>query len=355
MKLEEIDKNFMPAQVEALDLEWYDVRKAPFDVYGLIDTGEQFVRLPADFAKSVNSGVDILSRSTAGGRVRFSTDSDIIALTAIMPTFTMFYGMTILGSTGFDAYLDKEGFCGAFAPDIYNKKMCNAINLNKKIKNPTAEMRAFTVNFPLYNEVASVYIGIKKGSRLEKGTPYKNADKPIVYYGSSITQGASASKPGMAYQNIVCRKNNIHYINLGFSGAARGEKNMAEYSAAMNMSAFVYDYDHNAPTAQHLKETHKPFLDIIRNAHPDIPVIMLTKPCTNLDLEENRERREIILDTYNTLKAQGDKNVYFIDGSSLFNDNYADDCFIDLCHPTDLGFTKMAEEIIKALDEAGMK
>ena len=355
MKLEDIDKNFKAVQVAELDLEWYDIRKAPFEIYGLVDTGESFLRMPADVAKNVNTGVDKLSKHTAGGRVRFSTDSDIVAVTAVLPTFTIMPHMAVLGSTGFDAYLDDGGFCGSFFPDVYNKKLCNAINLNKKMKSPAEEMRSFTINFPLYNEVSSVFVGIKKGSRLEKGTPYKNVDKPIVYYGSSITQGACATRPGMAYQNIICRKNNIHYINLGFSGSARGDIAMAEYIAQIPMTAFVYDYDRNAPNAQHLADTHKQFLDVIRNAQPDIPVIMLSLPCTDLEVAEYMARRDIILDTYNSFKAQGDNNIYFIDGSKLFDDEFLDDCFVDLCHPTDMGFAKMAKGILNAFDEAEIR
>lgn len=116
------------------------------------------------------------------------------------------------------------------------------------------------------------------------------------------------------------------------------------------MSAFIMDYDHNARDPEHLKATHKPFYDIIRKAHPTLPIVFVSRPAHRLNKEEVR-RREIIIETYNAAKAAGDNNVYFVDGSKFFDDYAFDSWSVDNSHPNDLGFMAMANAIGKVLKE----
>lgn len=350
MKIEEIDKNFVLPSFDGLDIEWYDIRKAPFKIYGLIDAGDKFIRMPVEIAEKVSDGVNNLSKCTSGGRVRFATDSPFVAIAADQPDFWIGPHITALGSGGFDLYCDdgiNKGFVGSFQPDTAIKKTKNIVRMAGRAWEKG--MHNFTINFPLYAGVYNVYVGIQKGAMLSEGKAYE--DKlPVVYYGSSITQGGCASRPGTCYQNLICTKNNIDYLNLGFSGSARGEDIMAEYIAGLNMSAFVYDYDHNAPDAEHLRNTHEKFLRIIRKKHPHIPVIMLSMPCLNIKDGQNEERRQIIIDTYENLKAEGNSNVYFIDGFEMLKGEFENECLVDYCHPTDLGFARMASAIMKILN-----
>ncbi len=349
MKIEQIDKNFAVPQFDGLDIEWYDIRKGPFKLYGLIDTGTQYIRMSEDVAEKVNDGVKQLSGYTSGGRVRFSTDSPFIALIAEQPDYWIPPHMTTLCSAGFDIYCeDEKGYVGSFCPDTNTKKNRSIVRFEGRDRNEG--IHSFTINFPLYANVFSVYIGIQKGSILKEGMAY--SDKlPIIYYGSSITQGGCASRPGMCYQNIICRRNNIDYVNLGFSGSAKGEDVMAEYVSDIPMSVFVYDYDHNAPTAEHLQNTHERFFKIFRKKQPDTPVIMLSKPCTNINDYDNLKRRNIIKKTYMNAIKSGDNNVYFIDGNKMLKGDCANDCFVDYCHPTDIGFMRMAKAIEKELNK----
>lgn len=348
MRLEDVDKNFATPQYDKNDIEWYDVKAAPFSIYGVFEENDNFVRMPEAVAKTVNEGVHTMYKCNAGGRIRFSTDSPIIAIYA---EIVGMYASSSLGMFGFDLYCDEgadKGFVGSCLPDFYSKKANGLINvMGRKWEKG---MHYLTLNLPLYAQAQKLFIGVKKGSKVDKGLSYK--DKlPIVYYGSSITQGASASRPGLCYQNIIIRRNEIDYVNLGFSGNAKGEETMANYIASLKMGAFVYDYDYNAPNSAHLKATHEPFFNIIRQKHPDIPIIMLTKPCTNIDDYNNRECRDIIKETYLKAKANGDNNVYFIDGSKIFKGEHKKDCTYEYCHPTDLGFVFMADDIYKVLNE----
>ena len=205
-------------------------------------------------------------------------------------------------------------------------------------------MTCYTLNTPHYSEVKSLSIGIAKGSRLGKGKQYGNR-KPVVFYGSSITHGAAAGRPGNTYLNFISQKYNLDYVNLGFAGKALGETTMAEYIAGLEMCAFVCDYDHNANTVERLLRSHYRLYEIVRKVHPDIPYIIVTRPDFYPKVEENAKLRAVIKDTYDRAVAAGDKNVYFIDGERLFDGEFYESCTSDGIHPNDLGFYRMAEKI----------
>jgi lysophospholipase L1-like esterase len=141
-----------------------------------------------------------------------------------------------------------------------------------------------------------------------------------------------------------------NYINLGFSGSARGEEIMAQYIAGIKMSAFVLDYDHNAPTIEHLENTHEKFYRIIRASNKELPIIILSKSDFENAAEENKKRRDIIYKTYIDAIKEGDENVFFIDGELMFGIKDRDSCTVDGCHPNDLGFMRMAEVIYPCIE-----
>ena len=119
---------------------------------------------------------------------------------------------------------------------------------------------------------------------------------------------------------------------------------MADYINTIDMGVFVYDYDHNAPTVEHLSNTHKPFFDRIREAHPHIPILMMTRPAEVYN-NDMKARRDIVKATYNAAFASGDKNVFFIDGETFYGETDRNLCSFDNCHPNDLGFFRMANVI----------
>lgn len=348
MKIQDIDKNLKPETIQGLnDVIFLDVRKDPFDVYGLYDYKNEpvFRRVPPDVAKATNEGVAYLADDTAGGRVRFSTDSPYVAIRAAWDQATYFPHMTLCGTAGFDLYEHQDGrdrHVGTFDPDWDPIKSSKGYSSVVHVKSDR-KIRNYTIHFPLYNHVKSLEIGISEASFIGKGTSYRDIP-PVVYYGSSITQGGCASRPGNAYQNIISAHQNIDHINLGFSGSARGEEVMARYIASLDMSAFVLDYDHNAPSGEHLIATHEKFYRIVREAHPCIPIIIVTKP-NSTNSADDIIRRDIIYRTFRNAFDAGDKNAYFIDGYSLFGDEYRDTCTVDTVHPNDLGFTLMAKSI----------
>ncbi len=350
-----IDKNLSVESVLNKDgISFYDVRRDPFEVYGLYDYKNQptFCRLPKNVAQTTNDGVATLYNHTAGGRVRFSTDSEFICIRATMNNVCLFSHMPASGVAGFDLFVDSpDGYESRYVKTFMPPWHTTDDGYESKIDLGNKKMRYYTINFPSYSGVSELWVGISDGSTLGEGLPYKNLP-PIVYYGSSITQGGCASRPGNIYQNVVCRRTNIDYINLGFSGSGRGEDTIVDYMATLDMYAFVSDYDHNAPSCEHLAATHHKLYEKIRAAHPSIPYIMLSKCDVDGNYADSLKRRDVIHDSYLKARNSGDKNVYFIDGASIFRGPYQNMCTVDSCHPNDLGFALMADAITAELERA---
>lgn len=349
--IDQLDENFkIETDINENDLCFYSVKQKPFDLYGLYKptVGEDFVRMPAVAAAAVSDVILKLCGQTSGGRVRFRTNSPYVAISAEYPSISHMPHMPLSGSTGFDMYTLENGqykYVHSFIPPYDVGHKYESIFYFEK-----AEVRDIIINFPLYNSLSELYIGVREGCCLAEGGKYIG-EKPIVYYGSSITQGACASRPGNCYQSIISRKLDRDYINLGFSGNARGEVAMAEYIARLDMSCFVYDYDYNAPDAEFLQRTHKRMFDIIRAENQDLPVIMMTNPSQEFTAEVMEQRRDIIFKTYSIAKQNGDENVYFIDTQRLFNCFGGNERTVDGVHPNDFGFVCMAEGLLDIMEK----
>ena len=344
-----VDKNLhVESSIGLSDVVFLDVREEPFDIYGLYDPKNEdvFKRLPDEVGLNVNEGVSSLYKHTAGGRVRFCTDSDCVAIKCTWNKTTHFSHMPLTCSGGFDLYLDTDisgvsKFVGICAPPFDTTDGYESV-----IKLQGKKLRYFTLNFPTYNNVKDLYIGVRKGSEVGKGKKYR-FEKPVVFYGSSITQGGCASHPGNTYQSILSRHIDFDFINLGFSGSGRGEDSIVDYMASLEMSAFFADYDHNSSIVG-LKNTHLKMYQKIREKHPDIPYLMMSRADVDAGANgylETRERRRIIHDTFAYAIDNGDENVYFIDGEGIFRGNYEDCCTVDSVHPNDYGFLCMAQSI----------
>lgn len=343
MDISKIDKNFkVETKIEREGLTFYDADQAPFKIHGVFREGEHYVRMPSDIAKSVSDRVFSLYAHTAGGRVRFVTNSPYVAISVKLNKAYKMSHFAFTGSIGCDMYSGTR-YIGTIVPPA------NVTNEYEGVINvPFNEEREYTINMPLYSETDKIYIGIKEGSTLKAAPDYKT-EKPIVYYGSSITQGGCASRPGNAYQSIISRELDADFINLGFSGSAFAEDKMAEYIASLDMSVFVYDYDHNAPNLEHYKNTHEKFFKIIREKNPDLPILMMTRPKYYLD-EDEQARLQVMLNTYNSAIAAGDKNVYCIKGPDLI-EAVRESALVDGGHPNDSGFVSMARVVGNKLKE----
>ncbi len=350
--IESIDQNFrIETKLGESDLVWRDARLEPFQGYGLYRFREEsgFRRMPAAIAAQISDSVGWLNSHTAGGRIRFISDSRYVAIHANMPGVTRFPHMTLAGSSGFDLYVEEDGtsrYCGTYMPPVDMKDGYESI-----LYFPDRRRRSFLIHFPLYNSVDFLAVGLQEGAFLGESEPYR-ISQPVLFYGSSITQGGCASRPGNCYPAILSRLLNCDHWNLGFSGSALGEKGMAEYVAGLDLSAFVCDYDHNAPDRRHLAETLPAFFRIFRQSQPDTPVLLISKPDFDADPAANGLRREVVRSVWEQARKKGDRHVYFVDGETLFQVRFRDCCTVDTVHPNDLGFVRMADTIVPVLCQA---
>ena len=327
-------------------MKWYHLTDPALSLEGLALSdreGRRYWRLPADVIDQVNSGVSEVAKFPSGARVRFATDSRRIALCAVVGPAGYIKNVGAIGKCGLAGYVDGEWHYVVYPTASDVEEMTGAYDLDGK-------MHEHTVYLPLFTPLYDLMIGLDDDAQVKPPRPYA-VQKPIVFYGSSITNGASATHAGNAYVSIVCRRLDASFLNLGFSGSARGEESIARYIAGLDMSLFVMDYDHNAPDAAHLEATHERFFRIVREAQPDLPIALISKPDFDIDPEGNAARRAVIRRTYEHALAAGDARVRFIDGETLFGTTERRDCLVDGTHPNDLGFRRMADAITPVLRE----
>lgn len=349
MKISQIDKNFAVHTAESSDMTDYPIPCLPFDLYGLqYAPGKGFYRMPHETAEKINDGVAHLCSNTSGGRLRFSANSHKIKITVTYDSLCRMSHMTLTGSGGF-VLLDVTDKYPALAATFFpNYDDENGFSRTATLRGD-GSVRDYILYFPLYNDVKSLTVSLEAGCYLSNGKKYRSL-APIVYYGSSITQGGCASRPDNAYPALLSLRQDVDFINLGFSGSARGEKAMAEYISSLPCSILVMDYDHNAPSAEHLESTHFDFYKTFRGRNPGVPIIFVSKPDPDSNPTDAKNRFAIIKQTYLTALKNGDKDVYLIDGRKFFGRASRDPFTVDGCHPNSLGFYKMAEKLQPLID-----
>lgn len=343
-----IDKNMVVnTTIGDAEVVWYNVKNAPFSLHGFYEPINMpyFCRVPSDVAAETSEGVAKLSRESAGGRVRFSTNSPYIAIRAKFLAVGRSPHLSLISTSGFDLYIDGE-FGSRYVKE-YRMPYDMTDSYEQIIYLEGGIMRSYTINFPVHAVVESLEIGLKPDALVDAPRPYRDI-KPVLFYGSSIVHGTAASRPGYIYPAIISRELNIDFRNLGFSGMAKGEPAISKWMATLPMSVFVCDYDHNAPTVEHLAATHYPLYETIREKNPDIPYVMITRPnywtCIR-DQEVILQRRDVIMTSYLEARKAGDKNVYFIDGMSFNVAPHQYEMTVDSVHPNDMGFVRMADSI----------
>ncbi len=275
---------------------------------------------------------------TSGGTLRFCTNADEIVIKAKLTDWsTEGKHMAASNYASFSVYVGT-GTEREFV------EMVSASSLNATVKLPEG-YKEVMIDFPLYSGVKNLSIGFKSGDEI--AAPTERDMKQICFYGSSITQGCSASRSGLHYPNIVTRMLNADNKGLGFSGSARGEQIMAEYIASLDLSIFVMDYDENSSAAE-LKQNHYNFYKTIREANPDLPILMLTCPkFTEQWNSDDSARVKVIRDTYEKAIKEGDTNIYIFEASGYFphQSTMPDIYAADMIHPNTMAMYYMAKAV----------
>ncbi|MBE6646564.1 MAG: hypothetical protein E7611_02840 [Ruminococcaceae bacterium] len=330
-------------------MKTYNFRNAPLRVFGsplFYKTGK-LERMPEEVASVIHAPE--LAKRNPGARVCFRTNAPSFNVKMVLGSNRVDIGMAIFGAQSAAVIIgDRQNpyYAGLVGPSSYEELVIER-QIYKKGAN--GDMEDVTIFLPRNEPVLDVEISVDDAYVVEEPTPYRDI-KPIVYYGSSITEGGCCTIPINAYNAIISNRLNIDYYNLGFSSSARGEDEVCDYiKDNFDMSIFVYDYDHNAPTNQHLEDTHERFFLRFREKHPDVPVIMMSRPWATYAPDD--ARRATIRKTYERAVERGDKNVYFIDGETFFKPEEAYLCLVDTVHPNDFGFHCMADRIQPVIEK----
>jgi lysophospholipase L1-like esterase len=215
---------------------------------------------------------------------------------------------------------------------------------------------AVTVYLPLYHPVELVAFGFDDDAAVVAPPPFA-AERPVVFYGSSITQGGCASQPGNSYEAMLGRDLNVDFVNLGFSGNGIGESEVARLVASVDASCFVVDFGVNCPTVEAMRSAYGPFLAAIRAAHPEVPMVCVSPIFSTPEAWERDWHgkldgmRRVAREAVEARVASGDRRVEFVDGLKLIGPDGGDG-LVDGVHPNDLGFRMMADGLRPAVSKA---
>lgn len=311
---------------------------------GFTDTENIYDRLPASLNGKTRPPVWSLSKNCSGLAIRFRTNSTIIAAKWEVTGDVVMNHFAPTGIKGLDLYCLKNGkwqFVNSARPS--GKKTSTTI-INHMLGNDMEYM----LYLPLYDGLVSLEIGVKSTATIGNSTidsPRKA--KPVVFYGTSITQGGCASRAGMAYPNQLSRMLDRQIVNLGFSGNGQLDLEIAEVMADIDASCFVMDCLPNVTVAQ-MNEKYVRFLEIIRKKKPDVPILLVeTILFPHMYFDQTvfallREKNEVLKKIY-TDQKKNDRHMYYMKGEKLIGNDF--EATVDGVHLTDLGFLRISENL----------
>lgn len=330
---------------------WYDVRPLGVEGQGWADTKDPFDRLPAKAEKTARPPVWGLSKNSAGLCIRFVTDSTTVhARWTLTGKNLAMPHMPATGVSGLDLYVRTAAGKWQW---VANGRPAGETTTAQLATGLAAGEKEFLLYLPLYNGVSSVEVGLPKASALKKPDP-RPADRkaPVVFYGTSITQGGCASRPGMVHTAILGRRFDRPVVNLGFSGSGTFDPDIALLLGEVDAAVFVLDCLPNLTAAQ-VAERTEPFVKSLRKAKPNTPILLVedrtyaNAPVLPAVAKRNAESRAALKKAYDALVAAGDKNLHYLAGDKLLGDD--GEGTVDGSHPTDLGFARQADAFAEPL------
>ncbi len=342
----------LTSQAQEDSLIWHDVRSFGLEGQGwaLQDLEAPYDRLPSKAQNIVRGAVWNLSRHSAGLSFRFNTDATDFTIRYSVQNGTLGKdNMPAIGVSGLDLY--------ALTPDQKWRWVTVSRPKSKdivlEVKGLAKGKRAFMAYLPLYNSVTKMEIGIPSGHVFEPISPRR--EKPIVFYGTSITHGASASRPGIVHTAILGRSLDLPVINLGFSGNGRMEEEVGALLAEIDPAVYVIDCLPNM-TPVEVAERSESLVRKLREARPDAPIVLVEdRSFANAWIMPARKlahdaRRTELVRTYDKLISEGYKGLYYIEGEGLLGDD--GEGTTDGSHPSDLGFVRQAAAFEPVLKKA---
>ncbi len=331
---------------------WHEAEKSitQFEGQGWENIG--FARLPEKAENTVRDAVWNLSRSSAGLGVRFETDSDHIIVQYQVDGDLAMDHMPATGVSGVDLYVNNgDKWLWARGDRTFNDTIRYSFNLNALPK----AVHEHQLLFPLYNTIKNLQIGVIDGSSFQ--FLRQRSEKPVVVYGTSIAQGACASRPGMAWTNILSRKLDYPVVNLGFSGNGRLEPEVIELINEIDASVFVLDCLPNLSpnekrTKKEIQKRIRQSVSSLREKHPHTPIILVQHAGYSDGLVD-ADRKKVyealnswMTESFKIFNKEGVENLYMLTKEEI---GLSNDAFVDGTHPTDLGMEQYANAYDKIL------
>ena len=334
-------------------VKWIDGRYLPIEGRAFDDTERYYDRLPANVTTNVNGGVRSMKHHTSGMLFRFRTDSKKLSFKWVPYNAGLSMDhMPSTGVSGIDVYRFDEK-AGAWRY-LCTGRIWDAVK-GGSLQVPWRPGEACIVNLPLYNGVKSFELGIDPEAKVEALGPRKSGvDRPVVFYGTSITHGGCASRPGLGFVNIVGRDLDVPVVGLGFSGSGWMELEMSEHLAKIDASCYVLDCLWNMclkekkDPRRSVEGNYEKFIRNLRTKRPGVPIIM----AEHCDVYGNKKNDKdlFIRGLYEKLVAEGWTDLVYLPNDEMYTGDY--EGTVDGCHPNDLGMMSMAKAFGKAVREA---
>ncbi|MFI4910181.1 MAG: heparinase II/III family protein [Sedimentisphaeraceae bacterium JB056] len=338
-------------------LKWIDVSKdKSVEVNGLAwfeYNDGAFVRLPLDEEANITHKAWVQSLCPSTARVRFKTDSTSMRLKInhgqSNPDSLDMYHMSSVGVSGIDLYIG-----GVKDPDFWKvtrPQKANGVYEHVYFENLPKKIRQYTLYLPTYIPLKSLEIGLDVDCEVLKPDKYL-IEKPIVVYGTSITQSGCSSRGSNGYVAQIGRRLGADVVNLGFSGSGCSEPEVAKLIAEIDASVYIFDQVANM-TPELMDNRYEKFVSIVRDKRPETPIILMTKPHYAREIEPYgswmtadfyKRQHNALHKTYKNLKDEGDKNVYIFDAGDIIKAG-GDHPSVDGVHLTDRGYYMIADKL----------
>ena len=351
----EYDPNMaVPGVTVTNGMKWIDGKLLPLEGRAYDDVDHYYDRLPSGVTTNVNQGVRNMKHHTSGMQFRFTTDSNrlVFKWTPYNGGMLSMDHMPSTGVSGIDIYRFDE----AKGRWFYVK--------TGRIKNPKGAQLDIRwtpgtpclVNLPLYNGIREFSLGVATNATVRSLAPRKSGvNKPVVFYGTSITHGGCASRPGMGFVNIVGRELDVPVVDLGFSGSGVMEFEMSEHLARIDASCYVLDClwnmgmaSENARRGRNVDENYEQFIRNLRAKRPDVPIVM-AEQCDVYCAGPNAKDR-FMAGLYRKLVAEGWRNLVYLPKNVMYPDDL--EGTVDGTHPNDYGMMSLARAYGAAVAKA---
>lgn len=334
-------------------VKWIDGKCLPIEGRAFSDVEHYYDRLPANVSTNVNAGVRGMKHHTSGMMFRFKTNSKQLSFkwTPWKKSLAMDH-MASTGVSGIDIYRydEKKGrWLYVKTGRIWNAETGGSLTIK------WAPNAACLVNLPLYNGVSTFTLGIDPEATVEALPPRKSGiNKPVVFYGTSITHGGCCTRPGLAFVNRVGRELDVPVVGLGFSGSGVMELEMSEHLARIDASCYVLDCLWNMGVTEKqrpgrsVEGNYEKFIRNLRAKRPNTPIIM-AEQC-DVYMNGPNEKDIFIRALYERLVAEGWSNLIFLPKTEMYTGDF--EGTVDGCHPNDLGMESLAKAFGKAVKAA---